>query len=352
VGGVAAARLGDPIAHISIWARLARVALRVVTTLAETLIVGAALFYMITPMGWCTALIVGGLVAGFAGALTGYSGMKEKWIKDVTENIGEGSVTGAIAPPCALTVLINKLPAARAVLDTGICSKDSGPPIPVAEGSETVFIETGPAARQGDKLVCQAKIKQGSKSVFIGGGKVQYLEMADDTEWWETALEIGIGLLMGRASFKSWGGIACLAGGFLANMAATAAGNKLRSWLGWPVLPTTGSKILNGSTDTDFVLSGPMPIVWRRRYNSVDERNTGSLGSGWTTPYEIELRIKRHRLRLWTTRFAKSRCPISNPATVFTTSQRVLRLVERPVGITKSKAMRVCFRSLGLRQIS
>jgi RHS repeat-associated protein len=297
MGGVAAARLGDPIAHISIWARLARVALRVATGMLEAVAVGALIvggaFLMGTPVGWCAAIFAGGLIAGFVGSLTGWSDMKEKWIKDVTENIGEGTVTGAIAPPCALTVLINSLPAARAVLDTGICSKDSGPPIPVAEGSETVFIETGPAARQGDKLVCQAKIKQGSRNVFIGGGKVQYLEMADDKEWWETGLEIAIGLVMARGSFGSWGGIKCLAGGFLANMAASWAGGKLRSWLGWPVLPTTGSKILNGDTDTDFALSGAMPIVWRRRYNSVDQRNTGMFGSGWTMPYEIELRVVR-----------------------------------------------------------
>ena len=41
MGGMAAARLGDKIGHVSVWARLARVGLRLAAGMVEALAVGA-----------------------------------------------------------------------------------------------------------------------------------------------------------------------------------------------------------------------------------------------------------------------------------------------------------------------
>jgi RHS repeat-associated protein len=287
-----AARITDPIGHVSIWARLARVALRVGSALVEGLAVAAlitlAVGGSVLTMG-CGAIIAGGLIAGFIGSATGYSAWKEKKISELTEDIGSPDITGMLSVLGSANVLINNLFAARAVTDAAVCSKHSGPPILVAEGSDSVWINTFPATRKGDKVQCSAKITDGSKNVFIGGNKTAYLEIADDKLWWETVLEIGIGLAMGRGGFP--GRIACMGLGMLAGMVGDQLGKGFRSLIGYPVNPATGGKILLGESDTDFILPGPMQIEWKRRYSSNDNRTNGMLGLGWSLPYSVELQI-------------------------------------------------------------
>ena len=292
MGGVAAARLGDKIGHVSVWARLARVGLRLAAGMVEALVVGAlitlAIGGSVATMG-CGAIIVGGLVAGFIGSATGWSDYKEKKIKEMTENIGSPDITGALGAPGSVDVLINKLTAMRAVIDGTVCGKHtSGPPSMIAEGSDSIFIDTFPAARKDDKLTCSAHIVDGSPNVFFGGNKTQYLDIADDVEWWETALEIGIGLLMGKGKLP--GKIACMALGAVAGKVGEALGSGFRSMIGYPVNPATGGKVLDGGLDTDFVLPGPIPIEWRRFYNSHDARTDLPLGRGWGLPYTVDLR--------------------------------------------------------------
>jgi RHS repeat-associated protein len=159
----------------------------------------------------------------------------------------------------------------------------------IAEGSDSVFIDTFPAARKDDKLTCSAAIVDGSPNVFFGGNKTQYLDIADDVEWWETALEIGIGLLMGKGKLP--GKIACMALGAVAGKVGEALGSGFRSMIGYPVNPATGGKVLDGDIDTDFVLPGPLPIEWRRFYNSHDARADMPLGRGWGLPYTVDLRL-------------------------------------------------------------
>lgn len=74
-------------------------------------------------------------------------------------------VGGSILPPCAVTVLIGKLPAAR-VTDMAVCV---GPPDVIVKGSATVLISKLPAARMGDMTAHGGSIILGYPTVLIGG---------------------------------------------------------------------------------------------------------------------------------------------------------------------------------------
>lgn len=74
-------------------------------------------------------------------------------------------VGGPILPPGCLTVLIGKMPAARAT-DMAVCV---GPPDVVAKGSMTVLIGKMPAARLGDLTAHGGTIVMGFPMVLIGG---------------------------------------------------------------------------------------------------------------------------------------------------------------------------------------
>ena len=88
----------------------------------------------------------------------------------------------------AATVFIGGQPAARGEADVAKCDDHDGHepsksnPVQqgrlIAEGSETVFIETFHAARKGDKGTCLYRISGGCSSVIIGGAKVQLLDIA------------------------------------------------------------------------------------------------------------------------------------------------------------------------------
>lgn len=73
-------------------------------------------------------------------------------------------VGGPILPPGCPTVLIGKLPAARAT-DKAVCV---GPPDLVAMGAPTVLIGKLPAARLGDSCGHGGKIVLGCFTVLIG----------------------------------------------------------------------------------------------------------------------------------------------------------------------------------------
>ena len=74
-------------------------------------------------------------------------------------------VGGPIMPPCAPTVLIGSLPAAR-VTDMATCV---GPPDVIAKGSATVLICGLPAARVLDTTAHGGVIVMGMPTVLIGG---------------------------------------------------------------------------------------------------------------------------------------------------------------------------------------
>jgi uncharacterized Zn-binding protein involved in type VI secretion len=73
-------------------------------------------------------------------------------------------VGGPILPPCAVTVLIGGLPAAR-VGDMALCV---GPPDVIALGSFTVLTMSQPQARIGDTTAHGGKIVMGLPTVLVG----------------------------------------------------------------------------------------------------------------------------------------------------------------------------------------
>src|ERR1044071_2298250 len=74
-------------------------------------------------------------------------------------------VGGPILGPCAPTVLIGALPAAR-VSDLALCV---GPPDSIVKGSATVLILGLPAARLGDNCAHGGAVVMGLPTVEIGG---------------------------------------------------------------------------------------------------------------------------------------------------------------------------------------
>ena len=74
-------------------------------------------------------------------------------------------VGGPISGPCAPTVLIGGLPAAR-LSDMAVCV---GPPDTIAKGSASVLIMNLPAARMGDTCAHGGAIVMGMPTVLIGG---------------------------------------------------------------------------------------------------------------------------------------------------------------------------------------
>lgn len=74
-------------------------------------------------------------------------------------------VGGPISGPGCPTVLIGKMPAARAT-DMAVCV---GPPDTIAKGSATVLISKMPAARMGDTCAHGGTIVLGCPTVLIGG---------------------------------------------------------------------------------------------------------------------------------------------------------------------------------------
>lgn len=74
-------------------------------------------------------------------------------------------VGGPILPPCAVTVLIGSLPAAR-VTDMALCV---GPPDVIVKGSMTVLTCGLPQARMGDSTAHGGTIVLGCPTVLVGG---------------------------------------------------------------------------------------------------------------------------------------------------------------------------------------
>ncbi|WP_435140701.1 PAAR domain-containing protein [Pseudopelagicola sp. nBUS_19] len=75
-----------------------------------------------------------------------------------------------ILPPCAVTVLVCGLPAAR-VTDMSMSVPPPPPPVPhpIVKGSMTVLITGLPAARIGDMCAMGGSIIMGAPTVITGG---------------------------------------------------------------------------------------------------------------------------------------------------------------------------------------
>ncbi|WP_279026616.1 RHS repeat-associated core domain-containing protein [Gibbsiella quercinecans] len=178
----------------------------------------------------------------------------------------------------------------------------------LAEGSKKVLINGHPAARNGDRSTCEAKITvAGNPRVRIGGDSI----VVRDIRSGKNALAYFIGALVGslgrdglklaqslfsrvvrRQAMKE---IACtLAAAAAAELAANAIGASaaraltVATMTALPVHIPTGAKILAGEEDLDFTLADRLPLNWQRLYHSRN-RSTGMLGTGWMLPFETRL---------------------------------------------------------------
>ena len=70
-----------------------------------------------------------------------------------------------ILPPCAVTVLVANLPAAR----LGDMCTAAPAPHPIIKGSATVLINNMPAARILDSTACGGMVAKGEITVLVGG---------------------------------------------------------------------------------------------------------------------------------------------------------------------------------------
>ncbi|WP_425219196.1 PAAR domain-containing protein [Ralstonia solanacearum] len=153
---LAAARLGDPVAHTASkgWMMAGLIAGALIGAAAVVVTGGAALTLV-------AAAAAGAAAGGGLGEVLG------------TMSWAPRHVTGSLISG-SFNVFVNGRPAVRAHLSQGICGDHSGSPQLVAQGSSTVFINGQPAARMEDMLTCSAVISAGSPNVFIGGATVTH----------------------------------------------------------------------------------------------------------------------------------------------------------------------------------
>lgn len=80
------------------------------------------------------------------------------------------SFPSPILPPCAFTVIVGKMPAARAVMDMALTGSPPVPPSPhpFLVGSATVLINKMPALRMGDTCALGGAIIKGEFTVLTG----------------------------------------------------------------------------------------------------------------------------------------------------------------------------------------
>ncbi|EML9905156.1 RHS repeat-associated core domain-containing protein [Morganella morganii] len=180
-------------------------------------------------------------------------------------------------------------------------------PYYLAEGSKKVQINSQPACRNGDRSTCEAKIDhtQESRVVRIGGNKEVVRDIISGRNPFCTFVGEAVGAVLGGwASIIRKGGMAavrqCLskAGCSLVMELAGNIGMGLvisgltRSFnaVTRPVHAATGSKVLSGDDDLDFVLEGRYPLAWHRIYQSSNTRES-RLGTGWALPFDVSIEI-------------------------------------------------------------
>lgn len=319
-----AARMGDPIEHsVGLLGMLAGMVLGAVVgviLIAATVATGGgALALALAAVGAVGAVAGGGLAGGQLARGLG------------TLFHSSGITTGSINSACSPDVIIGFKPAARAVLDLGICDglmtsyhvPLSAPAI--AEGSSTVIINGMPAARQGDKLQCGAALQLGEPSVFIGGETIRILEVNDfESELEGVLTKVALGAAVAGALLLTGGyfagaicGVVLLkaAGAatlfFAANSLLGQVGDALgpgwrdtlqggtgvgtllvsgykglrmfegRPFFGEPIDMVTGEVCMK---KTDFSLPATLPLVLNRIYMSGLNREDG-FGPGWCTTW-------------------------------------------------------------------
>ena len=250
-----AARLLDPVAHTS-----------ALTGLLAGAVLGAVVGAAVIATGGAALAAVAVAAAGGA-SLGGAAGQLLGSLMSFP--------TGAIAAPCAPTVLIGGKPAARAMgdfVDCGGIPFTPAPPhphVPIAQGSETVLILGLPAARVGDLVSCSAKIDKGCPTVVIGGPQGTFAKISPEVPWYAEAALLALGLVSGVGAIALAGQgmrvlTACrLAGGLAGGWGAGVAGH----WAGGEIwgegsagqkLLGFGAGLVGGGLGARLAGSGPV----------------------------------------------------------------------------------------------
>ncbi|OQR34104.1 type IV secretion protein Rhs [Pseudomonas sp. Bc-h] len=185
-------------------------------------------------------------------------------------------------------------------LDMVSCTRH--PPMPpqfLAEGSDKVTINGQPAIRSGDRSTCDATVVSSgliSPNVRIGGSKVVVREIRSGKTP-GVGLAITALMMLRGSKGKFLSNLPCMllsgVNSFVVSQAMGALTNAIAGSPN-PVHAATGAKVLGGSEELDFVLSGVLPITWQRFYNSRDERRDGLFGAGWSVGFEVSVRIEAH----------------------------------------------------------
>jgi uncharacterized Zn-binding protein involved in type VI secretion len=150
----AAARLDDPIEHSSaLGGLLAGLAIGAGAVLVGIAIVGT-----------------GGLGAVALCAMVGAGAATGAGIGQLFGSLSFASHRAGQIKTGSGNVFINSKAAARAHVDTAVCDQHGPAPQILAQGSDSVYINGQPAARVGDRTVCDGKISAGSGNVFLAAG--------------------------------------------------------------------------------------------------------------------------------------------------------------------------------------
>ena len=236
--GPPAARYDDQIAH-------SRSFLGAMIGLAAGLAVGAVLVAAAVVFAPATLAVAAVAVAVGGGLAATGSAVKK------------GAELGAkhTGPPCgklettACMVLTNDKISAHASLSLAACTKESAP-VPIAEGSGSVFINGEGAAREGDKISCGAKIiSKCSPDVLIGGGTAQYEDIDGEVPAWllkgaDIAIYAGLAIaIVGAGAMVVGGVIAGAAGGGGVVGGVTGGAVKATELAVWFGLSKGGAKV-------------------------------------------------------------------------------------------------------------
>ena len=307
-----AARVGDPIGHTPLLGMILKVGAGILTGLAVGFAIGVAAAATAAFIGF-----TGGLGAAVAAAVIGsvfsiiadettnaVTGSDKGLIGFITDKAAEGidsvmpkDITGQIVSGSA-NVHINNRNAAVTLISKVACSKHSPSP-EAAEGASHVHINMELCHRQKDKVCCGGETLEGSPNVHVGCDPQAQCEIQDEMpvvlQYISKYAGMAIALCMSRGGSLGQK-LLCFGVNFAisagADLLVRGAWNFVKSSFGGkPVLAVTGSKFLSGEDDTDFSVPSRLPIVWQRRYNSLDTRQDGPFGQGWTTPYSVQLKM-------------------------------------------------------------
>ncbi|MEZ4294834.1 MAG: PAAR domain-containing protein [Polyangiaceae bacterium] len=234
-----AARKGDPVEHSLAFGGM-------IAGAVAGAVLGAAIGFATVTTGGAALAIAGGLLGGMS------------FVSAVGEVIGSAfsCVSGELLSGAA-TVFINDRPAARSFFDSAGCSSVRAVCFgthPLAQGSETVYIERAPAGRKGDKGQCTFVVGAGSANVIIGAPPATVVHIGPEVPGWFrftmfAAGLIGPGMYL-RALQIGWAGIgARLGGAFLGGLILGAgADNVMSRWYEpehwWRKCVTLGASVL------------------------------------------------------------------------------------------------------------